>query len=211
MFSMFLDVCKNLMDYIRKLWISSGMGGDRNSRGNTPNIFSRFKFTDQFAWFGTFCNGGVMHMRQPSVIFIFRRMDRNSDHLSNLEGVCNFIPTLILRLCVHNLQVGRKCNSNLPDILEIDQERSVLVKNDIRPAHIAVTPTKLLPFTTIMIILTIWAQSRGGRYSPTAPSQASANGLFVLQTDGVLGFVLCNQFQNFGHIDTVLQHWIRSQ
>ena len=32
MFSMFLDVCKNLIDYIRKLWISSG-GIDRNSRG----------------------------------------------------------------------------------------------------------------------------------------------------------------------------------
>ena len=35
MFSVFLDVCTNFIDYIRKLWISRGGGNDRNSRGNS--------------------------------------------------------------------------------------------------------------------------------------------------------------------------------
>ena len=34
MFNMFLDVCKNLINYIRKLWISGGVGTDiKKNRG----------------------------------------------------------------------------------------------------------------------------------------------------------------------------------
>ena len=36
MFSMFLDVCKNFINYSGKLWISIGGGTDRNSNGNIP-------------------------------------------------------------------------------------------------------------------------------------------------------------------------------